>query len=236
MIRIREKQSKASIVLEKLRQDLVSGYYSPGQKLQMEQLKTRYNVGYSPLREALSRLVANGFVNLEELCGFSVPLLSLEELYDLYALRMELEARALELSMEHGDASWEAEVISCWHRYAKYLDSQLVHPLDPIEWNEFQKEFTFTLIKACQSPWLLKIQDMLYDHSARYRFLCMGFHHNNKKVLAEFKQENEDLVAAVLARNKEQVIALSQIGWQNSLELMADRLRIKITEQINERK
>lgn len=169
------KTIKSKHRFRKLRQDLVSGYYSPGQKLQMEQLKTRYNVGYSPLREALSRLVANGFVNLEELCGFSVPLLSLEELYDLYALRMELEARALELSMEHGDASWEAEVISCWHRYAKYLDSQLVHPLDPIEWNEFQKEFTFTLIKACQSPWLLKIQDMLYDHSARYRFYVWDF-------------------------------------------------------------
>ncbi|KTD66618.1 HTH-type transcriptional repressor CsiR [Legionella santicrucis] len=236
MIRIREKQSKASTVLEKIRQDLVSGYYSPGQKLQMEQLKARYNVGYSPLREALSRLVANGFVNLEELCGFSVPLLSLEELYDLYAIRMDLETRALELSMDHGDASWEAEVISCWYRYAKYIDSQSDQSLDPIEWNEFQKEFTFTLIQACQSPWLLKIQDMLYDHSARYRFLCIGFHHDNKKVLAEFKQENEDLVAAILARNKEKAVAISRIGWQRSLEIMADRLRTKLMEQIDDQK
>ncbi|KTD13619.1 HTH-type transcriptional repressor CsiR [Legionella gratiana] len=231
MIRTREKQSKASAVLEKIRLDLVSGYFSPGQKLQMEQLKNRYHVGYSPLREALSRLVANGLVNLEELCGFSVPPLSLEELYDLYSVRIDLETRALELAMEHGDASWEAEVISCWYRYAKYIDSQSIQPLDPIKWNEFQKEFTFTLIKACQSPWLLKLQDMLYDHSARYRFLCMGAHHDNKKALAEFKQENEDLVTAVLARNKEKAVAISRVGWQNSLEIMADRLRRKVMEQ-----
>lgn len=225
MIQTREKQSKASTVLEKLRLDLVSGYFSPGQKLQMDQLKKRYNVGYSPLREALSRLVANGLVNLEELCGFSVPLLSLEELYDLYAVRIEVETQALKLSIDHGDTYWESEVISCWHRYAKFLDSQSAQPLEPIKWNDFQKEFTFTLIKACESPWLLKIQDMLYDHSARYRFLCMESHQNNKCVLDEFRQENEDLITAVLARNKEKAVAISRIGWQNSLEIMAARLR-----------
>ncbi|CAM2877037.1 FCD domain-containing protein [Legionella anisa] len=225
MSQIKTKQSKTSTVLEKLRLDLVSGYFDPGQKLQMEQLKERYEVGYSPLREALSRLVSHGLVSLEDLCGFSVPALSLEELYDLYAVRMQIETRALELSMHHGDEHWEADVIACWHRYAKYLTPQPNKTLDLIEWNAFQKEFTFTLIKACQSPWLLKIQDMLYDHSSRYRFLCLGRHHNDEKVLAEFRQENDELVTAVLARNKEKAIQISQSGWDSSIKIMADSLK-----------
>lgn len=227
MSQIKTKQSKTSTVLEKLRRDLVSGYFDPGQKLQMEQLKERYEVGYSPLREALSRLVSHGLVNFEDLCGFSVPSLSLEELYDLYAVRIQIETRALELSMQHGDEYWEADVIACWHRYAKYLSPPQNKPLDPIEWNTFQREFTFTLIKACQSPWLLKIQDMLYDHSSRYRFLCLDRHHNDEKVLMEFKQENEQLVTAVLARNKEKAIQISQSGWDSSIKMMADSLKNK---------
>ncbi|CAM2887703.1 GntR family transcriptional regulator [Legionella steigerwaltii] len=227
MSQMKTKQSKASSVLEKLRRDLVSGFFDPGQKLQMEHLKERYEVGYSPLREALSRLVSQGLVNLEDLCGFSVPSLSLEELYDLYAVRIQIETHALELSMQYGDVYWEADVIACWHRYAKYLTPQPNNPLDPVEWDAFQKEFTFTLIKACQSPWLLKIQEMLYDHSSRYRFLCLGRHHHDEKVLAELRQENEDLVTAVLARDKEKAIQISQVGWDTSIKIMAESLKNK---------
>ncbi|WP_131795343.1 GntR family transcriptional regulator [Fluoribacter gormanii] len=227
MSQIKVKQSKTSTVLEKLRLDLVSGYFEPGQKLQMEQLKERYEVGYSPLREALSRLVSHGLVSFEDLCGFAVPSLSLAELYDLYAVRTQIETRALELSIQYGDQYWEADIIACWHRYAKYLTSSSNKPLDPVEWDALQKEFTHTLIKACQSPWLLKIQDMLYDHSSRYRFLCLGRHHNDEHVLTEFKQENEELVAAVLARDTKKAIQISQIGWDNSIQIMADSLKDK---------
>ncbi|WP_454782121.1 GntR family transcriptional regulator [Legionella sp. WA2022007384] len=227
MSQIKVKQSKTSTVLEKLRLDLVNGYFEPGQKLQMEQLKERYEVGYSPLREALSRLVSHGLVNFEDLCGFSVPSLSLAELYDLYAVRIQIETRALELSIQYGDEYWEADIIACWHRYAKYLCPSSNKRLNPIEWDALQKEFTYTLIKACQSPWLLKIQDMLYDHSSRYRFLCLGLHHNDEQVLMEFKQENEELVSAVLARNTEKAIQISQMGWDNSIQMMADRLKDK---------
>lgn len=227
------KQSKTSTVLEKLRRDLVSGYFSPGEKLQMEQLKERYNLGYSPLREALSRLVTNGLVNIEELCGFYVPHLSLDELYDLYSVRIQIETRALELSMQYGDEYWEADIVACWHRYARYLNPKLNTEVDPAVWDALQKEFTFTLIKACRSPWLLKIQDMLYDHASRYRFLCIGRHHQDKKLLAEFMKENEELVAAVLARDKEKAIQISQVGWETSLKIMATILQTKKSGELS---
>ncbi|HBD7142849.1 TPA: GntR family transcriptional regulator [Legionella pneumophila] len=219
------KQSKTSTVLEKIRMDLITGYYSPGQKLQMQQLKERYKVGYSPLREALSRLVSQGLVHLEDLCGFSVSNLSLKELYDLYSVRILIETKALELSIQHGDEHWEAEVIACWYRYAKYLNLNTNQPINQFEWNELQKEFTFTLSKACQSPWLLKIQDMLFDHASRYRFLCLGKHFQDKKIIDGFRQECEELVSAVLARDKAKALKISQEGWENSLEIMASIIK-----------
>jgi GntR family carbon starvation induced transcriptional regulator len=105
-----KKQTKAAKVLESLRQDIISSHFQPGQKLQMKVLKSQYNVGYSPLREALSRLVSSGLVCMKEQCGFSVAPLSLEELYDLYMVRIRLEIQALELSIQNGDDDWEADV------------------------------------------------------------------------------------------------------------------------------
>lgn len=227
------KLSKTSSVLEKLRLDLIRGYFPPGEKLQMEQLKERYGVGYSPLREALSRLIPNGLVQSEELCGFYVPPLSLEELYDIYNVRIQIETLALELSIQYGDTRWESDVISCWHRYAKHLDPEAINTLETAEWDELQKEFCVTLIKACQSPCLLKIHSILYDQTARYRYLCMNHHHNDKKLLRGIRQEMESLVSAVLSRDSEKAIQISQAGWKTSVTIMADILRNKKNEPVS---
>ena len=227
-----QKKSKTTSVLEKIRYDLISGYFPPGKKLLMEHLRERYDVGFSPLREALSRLVTHGLVQTEELCGFYVPPLSVDELYDIYNVRIQIETLALELSMQHGDAAWESEVLACWHRYAKHIDPKSNATLQPIEWDALQKEFCITLIKACRSPWLLKIHDMLYDQASRYRFLCMGHHYKDEALLALFLRENNALVTAVIARDKEKAIQISQAGWDTSLAAMTKVLKEKYPQAL----
>src|SRR5947209_7886569 len=66
-----------------LRADLLSGRYRPGEKLRAEELRRRFNIGSSPIREALNRLLAEGFVTLEEQKGFRVAPVSSEELEEL---------------------------------------------------------------------------------------------------------------------------------------------------------
>ena len=47
-------------VQQRLRADIVSGKLAPREKLRLSELKNRYEMGSSPLREALSRLVGEG--------------------------------------------------------------------------------------------------------------------------------------------------------------------------------
>jgi GntR family carbon starvation induced transcriptional regulator len=224
------KQTKTGKVLDTLRQDIVSGYFQPGQKLQMDDLKTRYNVGYSPLREALSRLVSHGLVNIEEQCGFTVAPLSLNELYDLYSVRVAIEIQALELSMKNGDDNWEGEVLAVWHRYKKYLKQGIDNKFDTTAWDALQKEYRFVLIKACQSPWLLKIREMLNDQALRYRFVCLNNYFSNKKILSEFMKENEKLVLAVIARDTDKAIKLTKASWDSSVKLIAKALQERLAK------
>ena len=55
------RQNTASQILDKLTNDILQGVYLPNDKLQIKTLKDRYNVGTSPLREALSQLIAKDF-------------------------------------------------------------------------------------------------------------------------------------------------------------------------------
>ena len=50
-----EKTTLAERAYDGLRQDIVSGALGPGQPLRMAQLAQRYDMGFSPLREALNR-------------------------------------------------------------------------------------------------------------------------------------------------------------------------------------
>jgi GntR family carbon starvation induced transcriptional regulator len=222
------KKTKTTDVSERLREDIANGIFAPNEKLQMDNLKERYGVGYSPLREALSRLVTQGLVQVKEQCGFCVAPLSLEEFYDLYNVRIHIETHALTLSIEHGNNDWEAEVVACWHKYAKYLNADTHAKFNPIEWDNLQREFLFTLVKACQSPWLLKMRDMLYDQADRYRSLCLSMHYNNKEFLRKFSKDNKLLVAAVLARNKEKACQLTQKRWKNTIDIIAKALKQKL--------
>jgi GntR family transcriptional regulator, carbon starvation induced regulator len=63
-----------------LRYDIVTGDLKPGQPLRMAQLAARYDMGFSPLREALNRLQAERLVTSVALKGFSVAPLSLDEM------------------------------------------------------------------------------------------------------------------------------------------------------------
>lgn len=220
-----KKQTKAATVLDSLRHDIISGHFQPGQKLQMEDLKNQYNVGYSPLREALSRLVSYGLVCMKEQCGFTVAPLSLDELYDLYRVRINIEIQALDLSIQHGDDDWEADVTAAWFKYKKCLKQGIDNQIDPAIWDQLQKEFRYSLIKSCQSPWLLKIRDMLNDQALRYRFICLNSYYQNKKVLNEFIKENENLVSAVLSRDKKTAVKIIKISWESSVQLIADAMQ-----------
>ena len=46
----------------RLRVDILTGSLKPGEKLKIEELRRSYNVGSSPLREALSLLTSDGLV------------------------------------------------------------------------------------------------------------------------------------------------------------------------------
>jgi GntR family transcriptional regulator, carbon starvation induced regulator len=73
---------QSEFAAERLRSDIVSGAWSPGTKLKMRELLPRYDVGASPMREALARLAAEGFVEQRAQRGMRVPELNFEELQD----------------------------------------------------------------------------------------------------------------------------------------------------------
>ena len=167
---------------DRIRIDIIEGNLAPDTKLRIEELRTHYETGASPLREALNRLAGEGFVTTEGQRGFRVSPVSLEDLKDLTRMRILLECEALEESIKNGDDEWEANIIASFHRLTKAEETKEIHFDD---WEKRNDEFHEALLAASQSPWLLKFRHTLYEQHKRYRLLAMLVHEGSRDLHAE---------------------------------------------------
>ena len=154
-------------ISKSLKQDIISGYFPANAKLKLSELKARYQVGTSPIREALFTLSLSGLVSNKSQKGFFVPPMTRNEIIDLYKVRLLTDKQAIRLSCELGDDDWESNILSSYHRLQK-LELQ-----DPFkaqnEWEHRHKAFHKSLIMGCNSPKLIELFDLYYDQALRYR-------------------------------------------------------------------
>jgi GntR family transcriptional regulator, carbon starvation induced regulator len=160
-----EGATASSRMFEILRQDLLNGRFGAGERLSISALKDIYQVGLSPLREALNRLAAYGLLRQENQRGFRVLELSRAELDDITEMRRQMEGMAIERAILHGDAEWESELLAANHRLTRA--SQATTPV--AEWELLHSRFHQALVAPCGSAWLLRFIHQLHDQFDRYR-------------------------------------------------------------------
>jgi DNA-binding GntR family transcriptional regulator len=84
----------ASIVQQKIVNDIAHGILPPGLRLEEEDLARRYHVSRTPVREALRQLSALGLVEIRHRQGVIVAARSIEQFQNLLEIVADLEASA----------------------------------------------------------------------------------------------------------------------------------------------
>ncbi|NKB50150.1 MAG: GntR family transcriptional regulator [Alphaproteobacteria bacterium] len=223
MTLITEKNEASTLVelaLAKLRQDILTGVFAPGSKLRVEELRNSYDIGASPLREALSRLVSNGLVTAQGQKGFRVAPVSLADIRDITDTRKLLEHAALSDSLRNGDADWEAEIVVAYGRLDREHQAVQKTSGASIEvWEQANENFHDTLVSACTSKWLLNFRQIVYDQAARYRRLVIL----NDEQEQGAHEEHRQMLAAAKARDVEESCRLADAHAERTFNLMADR-------------
>ena len=109
----------AESIYRRLRQDVLWGRFAPGAPLRSDELRAHYNVGISPLREALTRLASERLVTSVGQRGFRVAPLTAYDVEDTMRTRIVLERDALARSIENGDIAWETAVVAAFHTLSR---------------------------------------------------------------------------------------------------------------------
>jgi DNA-binding GntR family transcriptional regulator len=208
--------SLSVLAYDRLRSDLLVGHWQPGQKLLMHQLRERYGIGASPLREALNRLASEGLVVHKDQRGFLVAQASQEGLRDLVQTRIALESMALEQAFARRTAQWEEELVLAFHRLSRTPRS--VQP-DSYEenpsWERLHRAFHFALLQNCGSPLLLGFCEQLYDQAYRYRQLSARKAYKRRNEL----DEHQALFDAVMGKRLDEARQLMAAHYERTAQI-----------------
>ncbi len=192
-----------------LRQDILWGKLAPNSHIKIDEMRVRYAIGPTPIREALSRLVAEGLVLSEAHRGFSIPPATMLDLTDIVAHRRLIECNALRTAIEKGNDEWEAGVVASYHLMARVEERSLADGSGSWEeWELLHRKFHEALTSGAHSVWSGKFLRVLYDQGDRYRRLYRPeevvvpeIHDDHKRILEATLDRNADLAVREMDRH-----------------------------------
>ena len=184
-------RTMAEAALERLREAIILGELTAGTPLRLEDLARSLGMSISPIREAVRQLEALGLAEHVPHHGAKVLGLEIEELRELFSIRLALETmavrRAAELFGEEDEAAARSHLAE--------LDGAR-RGRDARTAVRAHTDFHFTLYEAARSGWLLRLIRPAWDSCERYRPVLLGAGGPAQDRHAELDQELLDACAA----------------------------------------
>jgi DNA-binding GntR family transcriptional regulator len=205
---------RAAAILER---DILAGRLKPESRLAITELVRHYDIGATPLREGLSRLVSRGLIVAIGQRGFRVASVSRDDLADITRLRVVIEVEALRLAMAKGGDAWEANILSALHQLRRHIERVGIRFREGAEdFDALHKGFHTSLLRACGSMRLLATHSDLYDQAYRYRRLMMrGFDSGER-----FAEVHWELAERVIARDAAKAQAMLAEHLESTLRFV----------------
>lgn len=199
----------ASSVYAVLKEDIITGKLKPGSKLRLQTLNEKYNVGNSPLREALNRLTANNMVSQQENKGFRVSVATLDELKDIVRTRCMLEEVALRQSIENNDESYYERIVLIAYRLSRMAQDSGSNCCASGQ-QDLHLEFHQAILSGCGSKLLIKYCLSLYEQTQRYCNLAI-----DQKCREDHEEKDHQAICdAIVDRDADKAIALLRSHYQ----------------------
>jgi len=172
--KIEAPTSLSSIAYDAIKKSLLEtdlAKFPAQQRLDERELADRLGISRTPLREAINRLVVEGFLRVVPRKGIYVVKKSKAEIIEILLVRSALEAMAARLTAKHATAEeiqMMKDVFSPFNQYniiEKYL-----------EYSDANIRFHELVLRTSRCGKLIELAGSLFDHMRWIRFRAAGFH------------------------------------------------------------
>jgi DNA-binding GntR family transcriptional regulator len=214
--RLEPVESVAERAYAALRQALLRREIKAGERLYETSVAARLGVSRTPVREALTRLVAEGLA--EEVRGSRGVIVRdiQKELAEIYALRQVLEGYAARAAAERISAQQlaqieriSAEIAACVHQ--KEEDDAALH-----RHAELTNALHLEIAKASGNSRLIRLIEQYRDYFLNVDFLKMY----DRATMSRLHDQHEKIIAALRARNGDRAEKLVREHFADALAVI----------------
>ena len=178
-----------------LRDDILSGVLKPDDRLTEVTLADRLNMSRTPVREAIKRLLIEGFLTRAPGEGLRVTGLEPDEVQQIFQIRLKLESYGARRAAEHATAPEQAEL----HRLAAVMTAHTPpktdQDFDTI--SDANAAFHRTIMLAAKSPRLGAMMSLAINLGLVLRTYRMYDDHD----MIRQSRHHHDIAEAISARD-----------------------------------
>lgn len=204
-------RSLRRLLTEELREAVVAGKFAPGERLSEEKLASSLKVGRVPLREALRRLEAEGYITFLSNNEIAVSKPTIEDVQDYYSIASVLEGLAARLAVERG----QPEEISRLRELHQLL-RETYKEKEPERYFEANSSFHRFIAEIARNERLLRLIDQMRREIQKTRILALHL----PQRLDYSMQEHDQILDAFLKRNPGLAEATVVKHLQNQMEAL----------------
>ncbi len=185
------------------------GIYRPGDRLREDEVAKRFGISRTPVREALARLQDKGLLEVSSGRGLSVTVLDMQRIFELYALREEMEGVVARFAAQHAT---QVEIDNLTR-----LNDNFAEITDPLEASRLNRIFHDRLHDAARNRYLQVAVEELHDSIALLP--TTTFHQKGR--ITEAAAEHAAIIGAISRRD-------ADTAWRVSREHIALALRTRL--------
>ena len=216
------KQTLASEVYARLRREIIETKLPPGTRLKLRELCKTLDVGFSPMREALSKLAAEGLVLQADQRGFTVAPITQAGLEELTRARCWVNEIGVRQSIANATPAWEEKLVLAHHRMSQKRRVSLQDPhIRTPEWAVHHVDFHRALINGCGSSWLVDFCDRLFEAAERYRYFARHTGPSRRGV----DEEHKTILEAALSHDSDLCVRRLNAHFQRTADLCMKAVR-----------
>jgi DNA-binding GntR family transcriptional regulator len=218
MVAVDDSGSTVDRVYDELKNLAITYAIKPGTRLNEGEVARRLGVSRTPLREALNRLRAAGFLDFEPNQGFFGKKLDAAEIFDLYEMRLAIEVASVRLAAIRAAAAALDEIESFLSVSAKVTSRQGIDQLV-----QFDEGFHQRIVKLTGNRQMLSCLGNIYDRIRFFRWIDMederrrDTQEEHRQILLALRDRDGERAARVMdthiARRREQIIGQVREGY-----------------------
>lgn len=202
-----EYRSKSDIVADSIKDLIRAGEFDPGTMLRQRDLAERFNVSPTPVREALRRLEAEGFVTTELHRGATVVRTEEARLEENFRIRSTLESLAAEMATQRMTDE-DLEEITRLH------DALAASPPGDPNIPQRNRDFHFRIYECARSPVLGALLNLLWG-ALNGGPTIMRKHEDSM-------QQHDEILEALRARDSARCAEATRLHIEDAMRTLRD--------------